>query len=311
MDAAQSARNDIVSPLTGKPAARIGAIAVATIRDAYLRQYKIDVAPFLPDIEELEIRRCPDSGLEFFAPGPAGSPAFYEALYSADGADWAYQDEKWEFGVGAELLDGAQAVLDIGCGGGAFLQGLSARSRAGLETSRLGREAAQAKGLLVHDETVIQHARGEATYDAVTAFQVLEHVEVLGDFVAACVRLLRPGGRLILSVPNNDSFLKDCGVLPLNCPPHHVTLWNRRALEFLPSLFPIDIVRIEKEPLQPANLGWYQAAMEARYLSSSLLFRSFWRRFGGAAAFRRYLEAQRETIDGHTILAAYRKRDIR
>ena len=62
-------------------------------------------------------------------------------------------------------------------------------------------------------------------YDAVTSFQVLEHVTEPASFLRACVKALRPGGRLLLGVPNNDSFL---GLLEdnwLNMPPHHMSLW--------------------------------------------------------------------------------------
>jgi 2-polyprenyl-3-methyl-5-hydroxy-6-metoxy-1,4-benzoquinol methylase len=43
-------------------------------------------------------------------------------------------------------------------------------------------------------------------FDALTAFDVLEHVPNPGEFLANCRRLLRDGGRLAISVPNLSSW---------------------------------------------------------------------------------------------------------
>lgn len=299
------------SSLTGGDAERIRSIDIAALREAYLREHKCDVSAWLPKTPSLTLCRCAQSGMEFFAEtGIAGPPALYEALYAGDGADWGYRKEKWEFAVGARLIASAKVALDIGSGGGDFLAILkrSGVEGVGLETSAFGRKAAAEKGVRAIDETILAHASGSDRYDAVSAFQVLEHVEEPRGFLDAACAALKPGGTLIISVPNNDSFLKSCPLLPLNLPPHHVTFWGRSALEFLPSILPLDLLRIEKEPLQADNLDWYQSAMEARYLPASRIARAIYRRSGARSAFRRYLEAERETIDGHTILAAYRKR---
>lgn len=303
------------SPLTAKPGEKIGVLSVASLKAAYLREHRIDVGPFLPSTENLVIYRCPETGLEYFAPGNlSGPPEFYEELYadraSPSGCGSMYQKAKWEFDVAAGMLPGVRNVLDVGCGAGEFLDSLRSRAErlVGLETSALGRAAALAKGVDVRNETIEEHAASNAArYEAVTAFQVVEHVNDPRSFISACCAALKEGGLLILSTPNNDSFLKDCPLLPLNSPPHHVTRWSRRVFESLPSLFPIALMRVEKEPLQAANTGWYQSAMEEKFLPKSRLVRSLYQRFGGHDLFRRYIESQRETIDGHTILAAYRK----
>jgi len=305
------------SPLTGRRGEKVGVLPVTALKAAYLREHGFDVGPFLPALDELAIYRCPDTALEYFGPGKlAGSPAFYEALYADAGAPAGYDSQimyrqkKWEFDIAAGILGAAPEVLDVGCGAGDFLASLNsgARNLVGLETSALGRSAASAKGLDVRDETIEAHAAANAgRYAAVTAFQVVEHVDDPRSFLNASIAALKPRGVLIVSTPNNDSFLKDCPLLPLNSPPHHVTRWGRRTFESVPSYFAIELMRIEKEPLQAANVGWYVSAMEEKFLARSRIARSLYHRSGGRAAFRRFVESQRETIDGHTILAAYRK----
>lgn len=209
------------------------------------------------------------------------------------------------------MLVGLDAVLDVGCGAGHFLNSLKGRvgALAGLETSAYGRQAANEKGLATFDETIGEHAETHSeAYDAVTAFQVLEHVADPAAFIAGCVRALKPGGLLILSVPNNDSFLRRCDPLALNMPPHHVTRWGRRSLEALSELFPLDLRRIENEPLQEANVDWYVAVMLRTYLPRSAIARRIFYRLGGDRFVRRFVAENRETIEGHTIVASFTRR---
>jgi hypothetical protein len=53
-----------------------------------------------------------------------------------------------------------------------------------------------------------------------------------GVFCRGCVRLLKPGGRLCVGVPNNDGYLGVQRIedASLNLPPHHATRWGLRTL---------------------------------------------------------------------------------
>ena len=46
----------------------------------------------------------------------------------------------------------------------------------------------------------------DATVDVVVNFQVIEHLWDQGQFVAECLRVLRPGGVLLMSTPNRITF---------------------------------------------------------------------------------------------------------
>lgn len=65
---------------------------------------------------------------------------------------------------------------------------------------------------------------GEATglpansFDAITSFETIEHVESDVELLAEFSRLLKPGGLLICSTPN---------MWPLEIAPHHVRIYNR------------------------------------------------------------------------------------
>src|SRR5512138_1233623 len=102
-------------------------------------------------------------------------------------------------------------VLDVGCGGGILTEAL-ARSGAqaiGIDLSNDSIEAAKVharqQGLDIDyryeniEETASKHA-GE--FDAITCMEMLEHVPEPNKIIAACSRLLKPGGHAFFSTIN-------------------------------------------------------------------------------------------------------------
>ncbi len=47
----------------------------------------------------------------------------------------------------------------------------------------------------------------DSSADVITAFQFIEHIEKRKEFVADCLRVLRPGGKLIVTTPNAKKSL--------------------------------------------------------------------------------------------------------
>lgn len=67
----------------------------------------------------------------------------------------------------------------------------------------------------------------DATVDVVVNFQVIEHLWDQSQFVAECLRVLRPGGLLLMSTPNRITFTPGSDV-PLN--PFHTRELNAAEL---------------------------------------------------------------------------------
>lgn len=59
---------------------------------------------------------------------------------------------------------------------------------------------------------------GSSTVDIVMSFQVIEHLWDQAGFLAECLRVLRPGGRAVITTPNRLTFTPDSPT-PLN--PYH------------------------------------------------------------------------------------------
>ena len=102
-------------------------------------------------------------------------------------------------------------ILDVGCGTGQVVEQLSRRGyRArGVDVSEPAVRIARRRGghCSLYDGRRLPF--GAAQFDAVGAFNVLEHVEEPEAFLGELVRVLVPGGRVVISSPN---FLRVLGL---------------------------------------------------------------------------------------------------
>ena len=97
------------------------------------------------------------------------------------------------------------SVLEIGCGQGAFGARLAGRlNYVGVEPDAASYAVAasriEPRGGQVINAT-LEAVEPGSTFDAICAFEVLEHIEDDRAALAAWVPFIRPGGHLILSVP--------------------------------------------------------------------------------------------------------------
>jgi 2-polyprenyl-3-methyl-5-hydroxy-6-metoxy-1,4-benzoquinol methylase len=98
-------------------------------------------------------------------------------------------------------------LLDIGCGSGNFLARMQTDGWEcfGIEPDPDARAmASRYSGITVTEESHLSEWMDE-TFDAITLWHVLEHVYDLHKRLAEIKRLLKPGGILILALPNPSS----------------------------------------------------------------------------------------------------------
>jgi SAM-dependent methyltransferase len=238
------------------------ACSIADLCVLYAKQIKIDVCKeFPPGLKEEELRQCQKCGMQFFSPLVTGSAEFYSQLA---GQDVYYSKTRWEFERAKELLREANSVLDIGCGDGFFLSTLDGKNKQGLEFNPLAVAKAQAKGLNVQRVPLKQIPK--ESFQAATLFHVLEHVSTPIDLLQDAINVLQRDGLLIISVPNNDSFIGEDLQHPANAPPHHPLRWVQSALRYLPNLLPIKLQSIEIEPLSREHLFIHRKVLVLRQL---------------------------------------------
>jgi 2-polyprenyl-3-methyl-5-hydroxy-6-metoxy-1,4-benzoquinol methylase len=99
--------------------------------------------------------------------------------------------------------------LDIGCGGGLMVAGMArvGMEAEGLEPSQFAASRAREAGLNVRCGLLHEVAYPAERFDAISISHVLEHIEDPREILRECRRILKPGGELVIGVPNFDSLV--------------------------------------------------------------------------------------------------------
>jgi len=257
------------------------------------------------------LRECGECGLRYFTPCVPGDGDFYERLMGAAG----YEANRWEFGEVATKLRPGADVLDVGCGRGAFLQLIesSAGHVVGLDTNRSAISELRGRGIEAEAVSIAEFAdRRPHSFDAVCAFQTLEHLASVRELIEPAVECLRPGGRLFLSVPNRDRAWRE-PYEPFDYPPHHVSRWHGAQCAVLARRYGMTLHAVEREPPGITTFRRLRSASLRRRLTpivgprpASLAARLYGRALIRRQRYARAMETgepQRRGVHGHTMLA--------
>jgi SAM-dependent methyltransferase len=188
-----------------------------------------------------DIYTCPSCGC-IIADTPFVAEQYEsDSYYTLDFTDRAAIDEKWGFRW-RYILKALQRhvkpgkLLDIGAGNGYFVY--LAKNEFGWQAD--GFETSEAESDFARKMFDVHYVDDLAPvgndYQAVTAFNVLEHVSDPQGLLADMAAHLSPGGYLVLTTPNPGSIqrrvkgLKDWHMV---MPPHHINLFTKPALQAL------------------------------------------------------------------------------
>lgn len=236
-----------VCPITGEPAERVQTIGAKLLRALWRHSFGVTPA-VLPERGEFTLWRAP-CGLMFFDPPIEGDAAFYAALYDTLDAPALIRraaPTRPEYLAAARHIRAGDTVLDVGAGPAAF-------APPGAQVTALDPHAAPGSDVLCESAAAHATRRGEH-YDAVTAFQVIEHVAdplALARDMLACAK---PGGLVMLGAPLWPSPMTAIPNFCLNAPPHHLSWWNEAAMRALAArtgLVVRDVALLPAAPGQP------------------------------------------------------------
>jgi SAM-dependent methyltransferase len=166
-------------------------------------------------------------------------------------------------------------VLDIGCGRAGFLQRLR---RLGLNvegTERSAEVAAQAPaGIPVHVGDLLDIDLPADSYDAITIWHVFEHVRRPAETLGKIRSLLKPGGRIVIAVPNADSAqAKRYGLHWFHHdPPRHLFGFGPESLTMLLMESGFDIEKVTTHSLEQNPFGEIQSWMNAKGIPRDRLY---------------------------------------
>ncbi|WP_197022133.1 bifunctional 2-polyprenyl-6-hydroxyphenol methylase/3-demethylubiquinol 3-O-methyltransferase UbiG [Sediminibacter sp. Hel_I_10] len=274
----------------------------------YEKYLKIDVSEYFEGLDEIGIYQCNETQYQFFFPFDIdGNSEFYESLQNFD---WYYMPWKWEHEISKNLFRLDEHILEIGSGGMGFLEKLQNEDYmvTGLELNQKSISQARKKNLNVIGETIQQHAElNQETYDIVCSYQVLEHISDVNSFLKSSIDCLKTGGKMIIAVPNNDSFIKHTEGGVLNKPPHHMGLWNPKSISLLEKHFNVKLNKIYFEPLQDYHVKWYFDTFYGKWIQKNRFFKGLLKKQKIKNALKKIIATNRKYIKGHTMLAVFTK----
>ena len=156
----------------------------------------------------------------------------YEARYhQLEEQHWWFasrRDAVYDLVKGLQLPVDA-TILEIGCSGGPLMQRLRAAGYTdltGIDVSEPAIELSRARGVShvsVMDGAALDFAN--ARFDLIIASDVLEHIENEQQALREWVRVLKPGGRMLVFVPAHTYLWSEHDVVN-----HHFRRYSRQSL---------------------------------------------------------------------------------
>ena len=249
---------------------------------------------------------CPKSDVSLFYPlNIFGRSAFYKNLSEKNPY---YQKDKWEYQEALRWVPAGSKILEIGCGNGEFISLCLSKGcqTVGLEMNMGVRNLDPENLRIIHAPWEKYLQQKKKAFSVISAFQVLEHLPNPEIFFLRCANSLPKGGRLILGVPNKESFIKDSFNL-LDHPPHHMSRWSRKSFSVLAGRYGFQLVNVAEEPLAPYHVDYFlDTQMEKMRTQKD------WKRFIFKKPWRGlirmiFLMGVRKKVQGQSLLAVLRK----
>ncbi len=143
-------------------------------------------------------------------------------------------------------------LLDVGCSRGQFIAaaGRLGFDAEGVEPAPQVAAAARGAGLKVHAGLLEEQPFAASSFDAVTLFEVIEHLKEPRPLLAECRRILKPGGLLVLSTGNTASWTAAAmgarwDYFHIARDGGHISFYNPASITRLAANCGFDAVRIE------------------------------------------------------------------
>jgi SAM-dependent methyltransferase len=161
-------------------------------------------------------------------------------------------------------------LLDVGCSSGAFL--LTARNMGfdtvGVEASAKAAQTARQAGLAVFTGFLESARFPDASFDAATLIELIEHLRDPRLLLAECRRILKPGGMLFVATPNAASWTaRAMGPrwhgFSLTIMGGHISFFNPRSIAVIAGRTGFETVRIETRNVRLFERGQCPPAVHA------------------------------------------------
>ncbi len=232
--------------------------------------------------------RCSDCGMLFLRVQPAGetlarmySAEYFEQDFRCGRSDANSTDESAFRAENDGLLDRFERwrrrgrLLEVGSATGLLLK--RARERGwqvtGVEISPDAVAHARTLGLDVHQGTIADAALAPDAFDVVYLGDVLEHVPDCRATLSEVVRVLSPGGNVVIRGPiTTHSLARRLGLalyeglgrdIVLSEPPYHLWEFRPASLARLARAVGLEVVAIEQSKISPGRPHGEKSALQS------------------------------------------------
>ncbi|MEA3416270.1 MAG: class I SAM-dependent methyltransferase [Thermodesulfobacteriota bacterium] len=232
--------------------------------------------------EVFRVVRCSVCGLIYVNPQPSAEElvCYYPQTHQSS-APAAYErsDARPRVKLVSSLFGGTPGrILDIGCGKGLLLAGLRKKGWKvfGTELSEVSAQIAGTAGITVYNLPVEECPFEPESFDVATLYHSLEHMTNPLKTLRAVHGLLRPGGSLVVEVPNIGSwYAKAFGTAWFHLDaPRHLYHFNRHTLRRMLEACGFLVVRESTHNVQYDAFGAVQSVLN-RFLHKKNLLNNF------------------------------------
>lgn len=213
--------------------------------------------------------RCQDCGFSYFNPPPTeDSLQYYYEDYMAHVPERINFLERFYYEFIRKPLGIAPPgrLLDVGCGNGKYLDFMRSLGWdvTGIDKGSVCEYPRSVLKIPVLDGHLWEHHFPDASFDVITLWFVMEHVWDPVQIVKECARILRPGGQLIVSTVNINSF--EARVFKRYwwhlLAPEHLWQFDTKSLGALLEKNGFKIFKMRHEPICGGILGSIQNLLD-------------------------------------------------
>ena len=243
--------NSVLSPFEGE-VIHLDRVHVSEFVRKYRQKCGVNISDEFFDIEYADLYLCKKTGYKFWHPYElAGRDSLYKKLSFA----WPhyYQTNRWEYSQLAAFISSSDNCLEIGCGRGYFIRLIEGRCQS-VKGIEFNQDAIKEKvcDSVINLESAQSHQLKCSTnfekYDKIFSFQVLEHISNPAEFFETCIFMLKSGGHLIVSVPDDNFVLHRDMADAFNLPPHHVGCYNDSVFKKIGEIYNLKVINIKHAP---------------------------------------------------------------
>ena len=212
-----------------------------------------------------EVVQCGSCRFTFPIPYVAGDQKFYELAYGLP----SYPGHRWEYDRAVKFverlpLSDSLRILELGAGVGQFIKtvlripGFSPDRIVATDYISHSVNELQKLGVDAKAASVFELAADPAnrrSFDAVFAFQCVEHMENVTEVIKVVKEMLKPGGLAILSVPHGPAVeFYERYLSIFDCPPNHIGRWYRETFVAFAAKANVELLAHEIEPRRLPHL---------------------------------------------------------